>query len=115
MPSLAPWLTPQAPNTRCITAILYLNGDWTPEDGGALRIYGDLGELETEGSGGSASDQFVEVEPRRGNVALFLSHRVPHEVMPARTARFALSLWMCVAPEQPPGWLSSRRFRRGTE
>ena len=58
--------------------------------------------------GGASDDPHVEVEPRIGTLALFWSHLVPHEVMPARSRRFALSLWMCVGPEQPKGWLEGR-------
>ena len=94
-----------------MTAILYLNGEWQPADGGTLRIYGpavsDHPEArEAAPEGGRPAERYVEIEPRRGTLALFWSHRVEHEVMPARTPRFALSLWMCVAPEQPAGWLS---------
>lgn len=32
-------------NYRCYTCILYCNNDWTADDGGALRIYGDSSEL----------------------------------------------------------------------
>lgn len=101
--------TPEAPDTRAVTAVLYLNGEWQPSDGGVLRVYGDLGTATTGARlpSGTAA-KALEVEPRRGTLALFWSHRVPHEVMPAATARFALSLWMCVGSQQPPGWLDGR-------
>uniref|UniRef100_A0A6U8J1T4 Fe2OG dioxygenase domain-containing protein n=1 Tax=Emiliania huxleyi TaxID=2903 RepID=A0A6U8J1T4_EMIHU len=91
--------SPEAADTRAVTAVLYLNGGWTPSHGGALRVYGDLGK-------GDA----VEVEPRRGTLVLFWAHRVPHEVMPASEPRYALSLWISTAPNQPPGWLERRGF-----
>ncbi|EOD09518.1 hypothetical protein EMIHUDRAFT_197994 [Emiliania huxleyi CCMP1516] len=69
--------SPEAADTRAVTAVLYLNGGWTPSHGGALRVYGDLGK-------GDA----VEVEPRRGTLVLFWAHRVPHEVMPASEPSF---------------------------
>ena len=114
---------PRTPDTRAVTAILYLNGDWKPSDGGCLRVYSAHPEALTAGThAGAAADaavaglkagapgisggsQYVDVEPRRGTMVLFWSHRIEHEVLPANTPRFALSLWMCVAPEQHPGWL----------
>ena len=94
--------SPEAPDTRCCTAIVYLNGAWTPADGGTLRVY-------SPATPSTPSTPQLEVEPRRGTLVLFWSHLVPHEVMPAATPRFALSLWMCVDPQrQPPGWLERR-------
>ena len=77
-----------------VTAILYLNGDWQPAHGGALRMYG-VGSpaISTDAD---SSEPFVEVEPRRGTLAIFWSHLIPHEVLPASVARFAISLWMSV-------------------
>ena len=89
--------SPEAADLRVCTAILYLNGEWQPEHGGTLRVYHGTGE------------RYVEVEPRRGTLAIFWSHRVPHEVMPSSAARFAISVWMCVDPKrQQDGWLGSR-------
>ena len=93
--------SPDAPDLRAVTAVLYLNTQWSAADGGALRIWAG-------GARGAATAPST-VEPRAGTLVLFWSHRVPHEVAPAATTRFALSLWMCVDPEQqPPGWLGRR-------
>ena len=95
---------PEAADLRVVTAILYLNGDWQPAHGGALRMYG-VGSpaISTDAD---SSEPFVEVEPRRGTLAIFWSHLIPHEVLPASVARFAISLWMSVdASRQEPGWL----------
>ena len=96
--------SPEAADTRAVTAVLYLNSRWEAAHGGTLRAYGDLGQRSTP----------LTVEPRLGTLALFWSHRVPHEVSPAHTTRFALSLWMCVAPQQPAGWLQRREGMRTT-
>jgi hypothetical protein len=96
----------ETPDLRAVTAVLYLNGAWHTSDGGTLRIH-DVAPSGGSGSGAVDEDQptFIEVEPRRGTLVLFWSHRVPHEVMPASDLRFALSLWMCVdARRQQPGW-----------
>lgn len=66
------------PASRRVTAILYLNPDWRPEQGGQLRIHGPWAR---------------DVEPRAGRLALFLSDRVEHEVLPAFAPRFAATAW----------------------
>ena len=81
-----------SPDLRAVTAILYLNGEWSTADGGALRLF-DQSRSPVEPE---AAEPFLELEPRRGTLVLFWSHLVPHEVLPARAARYALSLWMCV-------------------
>lgn len=86
--------SPATPDARVVTAVVYLNPDWSPADGGVLRLYPLAGPAE-------------DVEPTLGALALFWSHRVEHEVLPARTPRYALSLWMSVAPDQPVGWLDT--------
>ncbi len=67
-----------------ISCILYLNPDWTPEDGGLLRIYPP-----------DATDEAgIDVVPHAGTFVCFLSDRIPHEVLPARRERFSLTGWM---------------------
>ena len=104
--------SPEAPDLRAVTAVLYLNGHWREEDGGTLRIYntgGDDPQQSTTTSSSSSSSQHIDVQPKRGTLVLFWSHRIPHEVLPASTRRFALSLWMCVDPNrQEKGWLEGR-------
>ena len=36
--------SPEAPDLRAVTAVLYLNGHWREEDGGTLRIYNTGGD-----------------------------------------------------------------------
>jgi SM-20-related protein len=86
--------SPATRDARAVTAVLYLNPGWTPEDGGVLRLYPLFGPC-------------VDVEPVLGALVLFWSHRVEHEVLPAHAPRYALSLWMSVAPDQPLGWLEN--------
>jgi SM-20-related protein len=64
---------------RVISCAIYLNEDWTPADGGALRIYD--GEL------------VRDVLPVAGTMACFLSDRFEHEVLPATRERLALTGW----------------------
>ncbi|XP_042239463.1 egl nine homolog 1-like isoform X3 [Homarus americanus] len=69
---------------RCITAIYYINKDWTPQDGGVLRIYPE-----------GCSDKVAEIEPRFDRMLFFWSdRRNPHEVLPAKiTSRYAITVW----------------------
>ncbi|MDD3447661.1 MAG: 2OG-Fe(II) oxygenase [Gammaproteobacteria bacterium] len=69
---------------RLVTCVLYLNGDWAPGDGGELRLYTD----------GEDPARRVDIEPRGGTLAAFLSERFPHEVLPARRDRLSLTGWL---------------------
>lgn len=66
---------------RRVTAIVYLNDAWQPEDGGQLRIYLD------------AEDNAHDVLPTRGTLACFLSDTFYHEVLPAGRERLSLTGW----------------------
>ena len=68
---------------RTVTAILYLNRNWQPEDGGQLRIYTDPNDPE----------HYEELLPLGGRLVTFLSARFLHEVMPARRERFSITGW----------------------
>jgi SM-20-related protein len=68
---------------RTLSCILYLNADWQPADGGALRIY-----LDAPNPG-----RCTEVAPQGGTLVTFLSARFEHEVMPARRERLSLTGW----------------------
>ncbi len=65
---------------RAISAALYLNDNWQPEDGGQLRIY----------TGGGASHDVI---PQGGRLVAFQSDRFEHEVMPARRERLSFTGW----------------------
>ncbi len=79
----------QHDDRRTLSAVFYLNDAWTAEDGGALRIY--LGDV----PGGDYRD----VLPHLGTLALFLSDRYWHEVLPARRPRFAVTGWFRTRPK----------------
>jgi SM-20-related protein len=67
-------------DARVLSCVLYLNDDWRPEDGGALRIH--LRPAATR-----------DVLPVGGTLACFLSERFEHEVLPATRERLALTGW----------------------
>jgi len=68
-------------DARVVSAVYYLNADWEPGDGGALRLYLDDGRTH-------------DVLPRAGTLALFLSDRFEHEVLPATRERMSIACWM---------------------
>lgn len=70
----------QGSDLRAISAALYLNDAWQPEDGGELRIY----------TGGGASE---DVLPKGGRLVAFLSDRFEHEVLPATRQRMSFTGW----------------------
>lgn len=72
---------------RTVSLILYLNEDWPDDAGGALRLY--LDELDETGEG-----PFLDVPPRGGTLAAFLSDRFYHEVLPATRERLSLTGWL---------------------
>jgi len=68
-------------SARELTAILYLNDEWTPEDGGELRLC-------------PFPFENVDIPPVFNRLALFNSHQMLHRVMPSHAKeRYALSLW----------------------
>lgn len=64
---------------RMVSAVLYLNDDWLPEQGGQLRMYLDGAEH--------------DVLPSGGCLVVFLSGDIPHEVLPASRDRLSLTGW----------------------
>jgi SM-20-related protein len=68
---------------RTVTAILYLNAAWHPDDGGQLRLYWDT----------TRPDHYEEILPLDGQLVTFLSADYPHEVLPAQRDRLSLTGW----------------------
>jgi SM-20-related protein len=68
-------------DSRVLSLVLYLNEAWNEADGGQLRLH--LG----------AEPAFIDVVPHGGTLAVFLSDRFPHEVLPARRERLSLAGW----------------------
>lgn len=66
---------------RAVSAVFYLNTDWLPEQGGALRLYLTAGRE-------------LDVLPEAGTLVLFLSADLPHEVLPATRERLSLTGWL---------------------
>ncbi len=68
---------------RKLSVILYLNDDWAKDDGGELRMYLPDGE----------GERVLDVLPEAGTLVAFLSHEIPHEVLPAKRERLSLTGW----------------------
>ena len=79
---------------RQVSAILYLNEDWQPEDGGELRLYLD------DASESAGSAHHLDILPLGGRLLLFLSGRFQHEVLPARRQRVSLTGWFRTRAQQ---------------
>jgi SM-20-related protein len=65
---------------RMVSAVVYLNDAWLPEQGGQLRMYLEEGAQ-------------CDVVPVGGCLVVFLSGEVPHEVLPASRERLSLTGW----------------------
>lgn len=77
---------------RIVSCISYLNDDWLPGHGGALRMYqrvsvGVTGPIEPQ------RETYVDILPHGGSVVLFLSGEFEHEVLPATRERLSLTGW----------------------
>ncbi|MES2817479.1 MAG: 2OG-Fe(II) oxygenase [Pseudomonadota bacterium] len=73
---------------RVVSAVLYLNQDWQAEQGGALRLH-------------LAEEQTLDIAPLAGRLVLFMSDRMPHEVLPATRERLSLTGWFRRRGDQP--------------
>ncbi|XP_013171092.1 PREDICTED: uncharacterized protein LOC106120320 isoform X1 [Papilio xuthus] len=75
---------------RCITAIYYLNLDWDIKRcGGLLRVFPE------------GTNQVADIAPIFDRMLFFWSdRRNPHEVQPAYSTRYAITLWYFDAQER---------------
>jgi SM-20-related protein len=65
---------------RQVSLVLYLNENWTPAAGGALRLFGAAGDHR-------------DVEPLAGRLVCFQSAGREHAVLPTRRDRLSISGW----------------------
>ena len=65
---------------RTVSVVLYLNEDWLPGHGGALRLHPDGGPS-------------VDIAPEAGRTAMFLSAELLHEVLPTARQRLSIAGW----------------------
>lgn len=72
---------------RTVSVVAYLNADWQPGDGGELRLH--------------LPDRTLDVAPRSGTLAVFMSDSILHEVLPAQRERASLVGWFRRRPDNP--------------
>jgi len=73
---------------RTVSCILYLNEGWRPEDGGALRMYLPLAQPSEP-----MVETHLDVFPKGGSLAVFMSAGFEHEVLPATRDRLSITGW----------------------
>ncbi|WP_455210260.1 2OG-Fe(II) oxygenase [Kaarinaea lacus] len=69
--------------TRTVSAILYINNNWSQKHGGQLRLYTDQNSM----------DGYIDIIPKGGTLVTFLSARFLHEVLPASRSRKSITGW----------------------
>ena len=72
---------------RTVSVVLYLNSQWQQGDGGELRLHLASGT--------------VDVAPRAGTLAVFMSDSIVHEVLPTQQHRASLVGWFRRRPDNP--------------
>lgn len=72
----------QGQSNRIVSIVVYLNPDWSVDDGGELVI--TTNEIKNES---------ISVLPSFGTVVIFLSEEFPHEVLPAKRDRYSIAGW----------------------
>ncbi|HTD03394.1 2OG-Fe(II) oxygenase [Undibacterium sp.] len=70
----------QDDDCRTVSVVIYLNQDWLPADGGALRLHPEGQCME-------------DIAPLGSRMVLFLSADMLHEVLPATRDRISLAGW----------------------
>ncbi|GLD92854.1 hypothetical protein PINS_up001433 [Pythium insidiosum] len=85
---------------KCITAVLYLNDEWQPGDGGEIVLYP------------FPQRERVVVRPGDGDLVLFSSQQMLHRVLPSRRPRYCLTTWMYCdkSPRTPDAEQARQRY-----
>lgn len=73
---------------RVLSVVVYLNPNWSADDGGELVIYPPK-----ISSPAILGKRKVTVTPNFGTIVVFLSEEFPHEVLPALRDRYAIAGW----------------------
>ncbi|CAM9095053.1 unnamed protein product, partial [Heterosigma akashiwo] len=77
---------------RKLTVLYYLNPEWTPAEGGCLRLFHPDPAAAAGGGGG---ERHLDVGPRGDTLVVFRADKVEHAVRPTLAARgrMALTCW----------------------
>ena len=76
---------------RRLTVLAYLNPSWTPDQGGALRLFTKPKRKECDGT--DIEMNAIDVFPLGGRLAMFYSADIQHEVRPTFGMRHSITLW----------------------
>lgn len=68
-------------DSRIVSCVAYLNPTWGPEDGGELRLFLN-------------DDRNIDIAPRGGTLACFLSGAIEHEVLATQVPRYSVTGWL---------------------
>ncbi|CAE8652528.1 unnamed protein product [Polarella glacialis] len=88
-------------NGRKVSCTFYVNKDWSSESGGQLVLYKRRPNpfQIAKGAVKQDEDEVVEkLDPTGGRLVLFRSRDIPHEVLPTRRKRYAVSMWLMGPP-----------------
>lgn len=78
------------PRNRVVSLVVYLNEDWTEENGGALVVWPEGAE--------ETADPAACILPERAGVVFMLSETIPHAVEVTKASRFGIAAWWRVNP-----------------
>jgi len=73
---------------RVLSIVVYLNKNWSVDDGGELVIYENKSPTAF-----IADHRIATVTPCLGTIAVFLSEEFPHEVLPSESDRYSIAGW----------------------
>lgn len=73
---------------RVLSVVVYLNPNWSADDGGELIIYN-----EQPLSPSNFDNNTITVTPNFGTIVVFLSEDFPHEVLTANRDRYSIAGW----------------------
>jgi SM-20-related protein len=71
-------------DTRTLSLVVHLGDPWLGEHGGELRLF-------IEGADGELS---IDLPPKPGQLTVFVSAEIEHEVLPTRRDRYSIAGWM---------------------
>jgi SM-20-related protein len=73
---------------RVLSVVVYLNQNWSADDGGELIIYDNQSPISS-----IIDNSKITIAPSFGTIVVFLSEEFPHEVLPAMRDRFSIAGW----------------------
>lgn len=73
---------------RVLSVVVYLNKNWSSNDGGELIIYDQSVPITSH-----VDLHKIKVLPCMSTVVIFLSEEFPHEVLPAKCDRYSIAGW----------------------